>query len=150
MQGVSWKTLYLERDERAVAEARYAAPSQELLPIYVQARRRWALRTCQPACGSTDPLTCRQTVAAKHPDGRLPIWAATANTTPFLRSPGPALQMAAAKRSEALRDAESLFRSPAASRSQQLSSKASGTGGTGHCFCQRSYSLLGTALAYSR
>jgi hypothetical protein len=66
VQGVTWKTLYLERDERVVAEARHAAPSQELLPIY--------------------------------------------------------MQMAAAKRSEALRDAESLFRSPI-SRSQQLSSK---------------------------
>lgn len=55
MQGVSWKTLYLERDERAVAEARHAAPSQELLPIYVQARKQRPLRTCQPACGATDP-----------------------------------------------------------------------------------------------
>ena len=93
---------------------------------------------------------CRQTVAAKHRDGRLPIWVTTTNMTSFLRSPGPALQMAAAKRSEALRDAESLFRSPASSRSQQLSSKASDAGGMGHCFCQCSYSLLGTALAYSR
>ncbi len=39
VQGVTWKTLYLERDERMVAEARHAAPSQELLPIYTQARR---------------------------------------------------------------------------------------------------------------
>lgn len=67
VQGVTWKTLYMERDERVVAEARHTAPSQELLPIYTQ--------------------------------------------------------MAAAKRSEALRNVESLFRSPASSRSQQLSSK---------------------------
>lgn len=47
VQGATWRRVYLERDAHAVLEARATAPSEELLPIYVQVRD-W--RAAGPSC----------------------------------------------------------------------------------------------------
>lgn len=132
VQGVTWKTIYMERDERVVAEARHTAPSQELLPIYTQARQG------QGRGGGGHPVAAPLHAAAAPQAVAVPCSGggnASASCSPA-RKLAPRYQqlmgdsccscltqMAAAKRSEALRDVESLFRSSASSRSQQLSSK---------------------------
>ncbi|KAL4423998.1 hypothetical protein ABPG75_001299 [Micractinium tetrahymenae] len=66
VQGASWRVVYLERDAQAVLEARAAAPSEELLPIYLQmatARRSEALSTADAAALFRSPAGSNRSMA---------------------------------------------------------------------------------------
>lgn len=143
MQGATWRRVYLERDAQAVLEARASAPSEDLLPIYLQVGPGWGARllTCgtpvrgaggargvplgareSPACWL--PPSCPAKVPAALSALRMP---ATCHPAPARPIPMACAQMATARRSEALSsaDAAALFRSPASSnRSVALANKA--------------------------
>ncbi|KAL4421845.1 hypothetical protein ABPG77_001327 [Micractinium sp. CCAP 211/92] len=66
VQGATWRRVYLERDAQAVLEARAAAPSEELLPIYLQmatARRSEALSPADAAALFRSPASSNRSVA---------------------------------------------------------------------------------------
>jgi hypothetical protein len=76
VQGSSWKSLYVERDQQAVLEAQRQAPSEAMLPIYLQASTRsgrcsrcTAPAVCAPCGRRRLQLAWSHSCAAKRASG---------------------------------------------------------------------------------